>query len=193
MILFYSQFCQHCTVLIDTIKKHDSNGMIKMVSIDTLRSLQKPIDPKIESVPALLKNVETREYIFGKAVFDFLLLPNRGILFTNSTTRNDKSSKDAKDVSSLNMMTKNEIVANTEPVAFTLGNILSENFSPIDDKNIGLMNDRNYNWDIIDDGVGVDKNETKEIKSDSSINENKKLPSMEEILKKREIDLGNST
>jgi hypothetical protein len=73
---------------LETIQKHDKNKTVKTVSIDTLRSMQKPIDPKIHSVPALLL-LNTKEYIFGKAVFDYLLLPNRGILFASNCTRNE--------------------------------------------------------------------------------------------------------
>ena len=54
MILFYSEYCKHCNVLLETIKRHDKQNIVKKVSIDLLRTLEKPIDPKIQSVPSLL-------------------------------------------------------------------------------------------------------------------------------------------
>jgi hypothetical protein len=173
--------------LLENIKKHDTNNIIKTISVDLLRSLQKPIDPKIHSVPALLLT-KTKEYLFGKAVFDYLLLPNRGILFSNTITRDDKNSK------------KENIVNNTinteEPSAFTLGNILSENFSSIedDDNNTNsVMSDKNYNWEFINNTgeenkivTPVDDNKGKDTNDDKN---GKKLPSMEELLKQRASDI----
>lgn len=183
MILFYSDYCQHCKILLETIKKHDKNNLIKLVSVDVLRSLKKPIDPKIHSVPALLF-LNTKEYLFGKAVFDHLLLPNRGVLFAGQLARDDK--KISKDTSAeINNNNKQDI---GEPMAFALGSISSESFSNIDDDANGLITDKNYNWDIIDNSQG----ETNKIniQSDNSSGEGKKkLPTMEEIMKQRANDI----
>jgi len=86
MILFYSETCQHCSVLLDTIKRHDSKKTIKLVCIDTRINILKDI---IKNVPALMF-LPTKEVIYGKAVFDYLLLPNRGYLFTSKSGRNNK-------------------------------------------------------------------------------------------------------
>lgn len=183
MILFYSDYCQHCKILLETIKKHDKNNLIKLVSVDVLRSLKKPIDPKIHSVPALLF-LNTKEYLFGKAVFDHLLLPNRGVLFTGQLARDDK--KISKDTTlEINNINKQDT---GEPMAFTLGSISSESFSNIDDETNGLITDKNYNWDVIDNSQG----ETNKIniQSDNSSGEGKKkLPTMEEIMKQRANDI----
>jgi len=66
MILFYSDSCQHCSVLLDTIKRHDTKKTIKLVCIDTLISI---IKNKITNVPALMF-LPTKEIIYGKAVFE---------------------------------------------------------------------------------------------------------------------------
>ena len=39
MILFYSDTCQHCSVLLDTIKRHDTKKSIKLVIIDAIIDL----------------------------------------------------------------------------------------------------------------------------------------------------------
>ncbi len=190
MILFYSNYCQHCNILLETIQKHDKNKIVKTVSIDTLRSMQKPIDPKIHSVPALLL-LNTKEYIFGKAVFDYLLLPNRGILFASNSTRNEKRITRESDASSIPEVTTENVP--DEPMAFTLGSISAEHFSNIDDTDTAI-NDKNYNWDMINN-----ENNSKvlmtshSMASSSSVTddhqEKKKLPSMEEIMKQRSLDI----
>lgn len=189
MILFYSEFCQHCTVLLDTIKRHDKNNMIKTVSIDLLRSLNKPIDPAIHSVPALLI-LNTKEYLFGKTVFDYLLLPNRGVLFSNQVSSREKGSKDTTIVDNtlpqINMNT-----APDEPQAFTLGAISAEQFSSIDDINNGIE-DKNYSWGMISEestvisGEDSNKDVNKPLDDGGS---KKNLPTMEEIMKQRASDI----
>jgi hypothetical protein len=178
---------------LETIQKHDKNKIVKTVSIDTLRSMQKPIDPKIHSVPALLL-LNTKEYIFGKAVFDYLLLPNRGILFASNSTRNEKRITRESDASTIaEVVTQN---VPDEPIAFTLGSISAEHFSNIDDTDTAI-NDKNYNWDMIDN-----ENNSKllispspSVVASSSVSytddpqEKKKLPSMEEIMKQRSMDI----
>lgn len=186
MILFYSSYCSHCNILLETIQKHDKNKMIKLVSIDTLRSLKKPIDPKIHSVPALLL-LTTKEYLFGKAVFDYLLLPSRGILFSGQTTRDEK--RPARDIDD-NVSTIENTAAPGEPRAFVLGSISAEQFSTIDDEN-SIVHDKNYNWDTIDTSntMNTTPSITPAIKTDDSDSSSKKkLPSMEEIMKQRALD-----
>lgn len=201
MILFYSEFCNHCTVLLDTIKRHDKNNMIKTVSIDLLRSLNKPIDPAIHSVPALLL-LNTKEYMFGKSVFDYLLLPNRGVLFSGQVTSRDKGNKDTT-ISDTTTLTQHADKTPDEPQAFTLGAISAEQFSSIDDINNGIE-DKNYSWGIISDesttisGVsndsipgllGDDSNKDVNKPLDDGGNNKKNLPSMEEIMKQRASDI----
>jgi hypothetical protein len=209
MILFYSNYCQHCNILLETIKKHDKNNIIKLVSIDVLRSLQKPLDPKIHSVPALLL-IDKKEYLFGKAVFDYLLLPNRGILFTKQSTRDDKRIVRENELSGGGSI--NSSNDPMEPMAFTLGAISAEQFSSIDDEqNNNLMTDKNYNWDVItndrnitdtlnntviqpgDIGKTVDMSSISQQSTkgsdDTESGSKKKLPSMEDIMKQRANDI----
>lgn len=191
MILFYSEFCQHCTVLLDTIKRHDKNNMIKTVSIDLLRSLNKPIDPDIHSVPALmLLNSNEKEYLFGKNVFDYLLLPNRGVLFSNQVSSREKGSKDMQIQDSSISQTKTQDVPD-EPQAFTLGAISAEQFSSIDDVN-NAIEDKNYNWGVISDDNSSMINAPdfqNDVNKPLDGGSKKNLPTMEEIMKQRASDI----
>ena len=179
MILFYSEYCQHCNVLLDTIKKMDKNNVIKLVSIDTLRYLKKPIDKRIHSVPALYL-LDTKKILFGKEVFDYLILQNK-FAFSGQNTRDNKKMKDLPN--------KNCVIQQSpsEPRAFALGAISSEHFSSIDDSN-NVLADKNYKWDFItetDTNTAIDNNQMTNIQSEESKDESKKLPTMEEIMQRR--------
>ncbi len=178
MILFYSETCQHCSVLLDTIKRHDSKKTIKMVCIDTKINILKDI---IKNVPALMF-LPTKEIIYGKAVFDYLLLPNRGYLFTSKSGRNNKEDTSPSSLSS--PIPLNEKKIDDDPEAFSLGSIYADNFSSIDENNV--INNKVYNWDYIDNdnrNINIER-EFKEKSSET--NSNKKLPSIEELTKERE-------
>jgi hypothetical protein len=124
----------------------------------------------------------TKEVIYGKAVFDYLLLPNRGYLFTSKSGRNNKEGASPSSLSS--PIPLNEKIINDEPEAFSLGSIYADNFSSIDENNI--INNKVYNWDYIDNdnrNINIER-EFKEKSSEN--NSNKKLPSIEELTKERE-------
>jgi len=189
MILFYSEFCQHCSVLIETIKRHDTKKSIKLVSIDLLRSLNKPIDKKIHSVPSLMF-LPSKELIFGKAVFDYLLLPNRGFLFTNNSTRTDKTVDTNSSINSPIPLNNTEDININDPVAFSLGGILSDKFSSISDDDNNSMNinsDKIYNWTSINNKEPDNNNNETTIKYNEYTK--KQMPSLEEITKQRELQL----
>ena len=176
MILFYSETCQHCSVLLDTIKRHDTKKTIKMVCIDTKINIFKNI---INNVPALMF-LPTKEIIYGKTVFDYLLLPNRGYLFTSKSGRNNK-----EEVSSLSSPVPIiEKKQDDDPESFSLGSVYADNFSSIDYNDI--KNNKVYNWDYIDNdnrNINIER-EFKEKSSEN--NSNKKLPSIEELTQERE-------
>jgi len=185
MILFYSEFCEHCNILLETIKRHDKNNKIKLVSIDDLRALNKTIDHRIHSVPALMF-LPSKELIFGKAVFDHLLLPNRGALFIDQHSTRDKE-KPPLDNNVTKLTSNDDIV--DEPLAFTLGSISADNFSNIDDENAGHSKDKNYSWMSISNSETSNDKPSKPIGINLDDKISNKLPSMEEILQKREKDM----
>ena len=185
MILFYSDICQHCAVLLDTIKRHDTKKTIKLVVIDTIVN---KISHKITAVPALMF-MPSKEIIYGKAVFDYLLLPNRGYLFSNNSTR-DK--QEQSSITSPIPLNKQDVP--NEPMAFTLGSISSDNFSDITDDNINSMNineDKLYKWGIINETSDntTNTNTTNNANNNTKFeNEksSKQLPSLDELQKLRE-------
>ena len=164
MILFYSVYCNHCKMLLEHIKRYDKEKVIKLVSIDDLRNKNINIESKIHSVPAFMI-LPSKELLFGKSVFDHLLLPGRGILCSTQSTRLDKAVSGENDMIPLANTGNGTVGAgsisvgsggtggsegdSSEPTAFTLNTAsFSDNFSIIEDESKEL-NDKNYNWDFI--------------------------------------------
>lgn len=171
MILFYSVYCNHCKMLLEHIKRYDKEKVIKLVSIDDLRNKNINIESKIHSVPAFMI-LPSKELLFGKSVFDHLLLPGRGILCSTQSTRLDKAISGENDMIPLANTGNGTVGAgsisvgsggssgssggagcsegdSSEPMAFTLNTAsFSDNFSIIEDESKEL-NDKNYNWDFI--------------------------------------------
>lgn len=155
MILFYSVFCNHCKMLLEHLKRYDKEKIIKLVSIDELRSKNMNIESKIHSVPAFMI-LPSKEILFGKAVFDHLLLPGRGILCSTQSTRLDKSaSGSGTSDSDVIPLTNTSSDKEDEPLAFTLNTAsFSDNFSIIENDTQEL-NDKNYNWDFITNDANI--------------------------------------
>lgn len=189
-------------MLLEHIKRYDKEKNIKMVSVDELRSKNIKIDSKIHSVPALML-MPSKELLFGKAVFDHLLLPPRGVLCGGQSTRNDKNTKkenaiDAPD-SSINQPTLDINTPDGEPAAFALtGFTLSDTFSNIDDS-VETIIDKNYNWDVISDDKNIKTyqgsfTETSSPETEKNIINNKTektngLPTLEELVQQRDKDI----
>jgi len=189
MILFYSTYCNHCNMLIDNIKRYDVDKKIKLVSIDELLAKNINIENKIHSVPAFMI-LPSKELLFGKEVFDHLLLPGRGLLYQEQNTRleNKPTLNVEKENNNTNTTIPIPSTEEGEPMPFTLKSFnFSDNFSAIEDCETELK-DKNYNWDFISN----DKNITDGIKntsvpSNTSFDEKKdKLPSLEELQKIRD-------
>jgi len=85
MFLFYSDACSHCTMLLETLKTLDKQHTIKLISIDYLKSNNIAFDNRITHVPAMLLK-EYNKIIFGKEVFDYLLLPGKGVLLKTGSS-----------------------------------------------------------------------------------------------------------
>lgn len=186
MILFYSEFCQHCRMLIETIKRHDSKNIVKMVCIEGLKKIGKSIPSQIHSVPALLiMQTETKSILFGKQVFDYLLAPGSGRLLSVQSTSN-----------SINSNSINEPINNSsEPMAFVLGGGSSDMFSIIEDvgsvnDKIDIRSDRNYNWVSLEEITTA--NTTTESPLQEETRKKQELPDIDMIRARRDLELNEN-
>lgn len=66
-------------MLLDSVQRMDSKGVVRKVCIDTLRQTHPGLFKQLKAVPALMI-LPSREILYGKQVFDYLLLPSRGKL-----------------------------------------------------------------------------------------------------------------
>jgi len=187
LLLFYSINCGHCRMLLDSIKRHDTQKIIKSVCIETLLHENKLPD-QVHSVPAMLL-VSENKFLYGKQVFDHLLLPGSGTLVQSEQKQNMHNANN-------NSSTPNSIAPNNlnnsfdpdEPLGFAISiNGMSDGFSLIETNDDDFGNsDRMYNWTPIDDGpakeiVSLDVNQ--EVRS------KKELPSLSDLQEKRSLDL----
>ena len=164
--LFYSDFCDHSKILLETIKKHDKVESLKLVSVDNLRSRGIKLNENIKHVPAILfKNTE--KFIYGKEVFDYLLLPGHGILLNNKNSISSETNG-----------------LNTEPAGMNA--YIQQNYENLEDNNV-LTGTNGSQWEQISSDVTsvplniMDKTDEEK--------DHKKLPSMEDIMKRRQLEI----
>lgn len=185
MIIFHSEFCPHSRMLLETIHRHDSQKRIKLVCVETVINSGKSLS-KIHSVPALVLLPENR-YLFGKQVFDYLLLPGTGKLLIQDPPTKTQS-KNTPDKSS-----------DSEPAAFNMNSYgLSDNFSSIDDDNYNEHGDANrlYNWTSInfqqENSVDSSDGVPSEFQLNQESRSKKELPDISEFQARRAIELNQN-
>lgn len=186
MILFYSDYCPHCRMLLDTVERHDTQKMIKIVSIEALKAKGQVVPPQIKAVPALIL-MPSKEVLIGKNVFDYLLLPGKGKLLT-SVGSGPKSN-------TTNLVTNNNVQDHMnpgEPVAYSIMGLgLSDAFSSIEehDQPKEGLNDRSYAWTTLDttqeDKASVFANNPYQEETRAK----KMLPDIDAIKIKRDMEL----
>jgi hypothetical protein len=186
MILFYSEYCPHCRMLLDTVKRHDPKGMIKLACIETLRASGKRIPPQIHSVPALVL-LPNKGVLYGKNVFDYLLLPGSGKLLVTVDAPQPKNPSEEGQPGPSPQVPR-------DPGAYSMwGNSLSDNFAMIDDshpENTHGVDDRSYAWAAIEDPASAS------VYPDAPLQEEtrskKALPDLDSIVAHRAMDLKQS-
>ena len=167
MLLFYSDQCSHCTMLIETLKTLDKQKLVKLISVDYLKSNQIIFDVRITHVPAMLLP-EFNKIIFGKEVFDHLLLPGKGVLLKPSNT-NTQSAVDLSEPSGLD-------------------SFISQSYENIDENDNYLTGPVTI-WENLDTQTNVIQPNIKPIGNTDTEKSNKQLPSLAEIQKMRESAL----
>ncbi len=170
MFLFYSDTCSHCTMLIESLKSLDKQKQIKLISIDYLKSNNIAFDTRITHVPAML--LANSKIIFGKDVFDYLLLPGKGILLK---TNNSNS-------------TVNDINNSTEPDG--LDSYISQSYENINENDTYLTGPVKI-WENLDSTYSKTPitTNTKPIGNNDTEKSHKQLPSLAEIQQMRESAL----
>lgn len=168
MLLFYSNQCSHCTMLIETLKTLDKQKQVKLVSVDYLKSNQIIFDARITHVPAMLLP-DFNKIIFGKEVFDHLLLPGKGVLLKPSNNTNTQSTVDLSEPSGID-------------------SYISQSYENIDENDNYLTGPVTI-WENLDAPTNVIQPDVKPIGNTDTEKSHKQLPSLAEIQKMRESAL----
>ena len=168
MLLFYSNQCSHCTMLIETLKTLDKQKQVKLVSVDYLKSNQIIFDARITHVPAMLLP-DFNKIIFGKEVFDHLLLPGKGVLLKPSNNTNTQSTVDLSEPSGID-------------------SYISQSYENIDENDNYLTGPVTI-WENLDTQTNTIQPDVKPIGNTDTEKSHKQLPSLAEIQKMRESAL----
>ena len=174
MFLFYSDTCRHCTMLIETLKTLDKQKIIKLISIDYLKSNQIIFDHRITHVPAMLLP-DVDKILFGKDVFDHLLLPGKGILLNPNITSNTSNTLNTSN--------------NSDPSDPSgIDSFISQSYENIDATDNYLTGPVTV-WEKLDEKTEKIEINNKCIGNTDTEKSHKQLPSLAEIQKMRESAL----
>jgi len=156
-------------MLIETLKTLDKQKQVKLISVDYLKSNQIIFDVRITHVPAMLLP-DFNKIIFGKEVFDHLLLPGKGVLLKPTNT--NSQSANVLDLS--------------EPSG--IDSYISQSYENIDDNDNYLTGPVTI-WENLNEKTNVIQPDIKPIGNTDTEKSHKQLPSLAEIQKMRESAL----
>jgi hypothetical protein len=163
-------------MLLETIQRHDNDKKVKLVCIEAVFKTGRTL-PQIHSVPALML-YPTKQLLFGKSVFDLLLLPGKGRLLVSGAG----PKKQETQVSNHTL---------SDPSAFSMSrSSLSDTYSCIDDESQNETGDvhRKYNWTSISDTFTPPLDTTKFDMNQESRTK-KELPDISEFQARRSMEL----
>jgi len=80
MILFYSNYCKSSQMLMDQLGHYGVKKYFKFVNVERLQSKGLSVPTCITAVPSLMI-MPQKDVLTDKKLFDYLLLPNKGLVF----------------------------------------------------------------------------------------------------------------
>jgi hypothetical protein len=170
MILFYSPHCSSSKLLIENIKRYNADKYFKLVDVSQYKN---KIPPQIHSVPALMFK-ETKKLIFGKQVFDYLLLPNKGFLLTFKTEEPSAPSLESPT---------------DTPSSFSLFNNMSaygDNYAFIGDADADSTKEKSYTWCSLTENIKIETPEDPNVEKGTV---KKNIPDIATLKNERETEI----
>jgi hypothetical protein len=167
-------------MLLDNIKRYSALEFFKLVNIEQYLATGKKLPPQIHSVPAIMFK-ETKAIIFGKQVFDYLLLPGKGFLLNLPKKQVATNSETLGSSSSL------------EPSSYSLhaGTRSGDAYSFIESEG-NTDTQKGYVWSHIDEQFSIPTVEESTGGLETSDSRSKKsLPDISALRSARELDLQN--
>ena len=163
--------------MIDNIKRYNALEFFKLVNVEQYLAQGKKLPPQIHSVPAIMFK-ETKSLIFGKQVFDYLLLPGKGFLLNLPS----KKTETDIDPSRMTMMAG-------EPQSFSLhaGIGAGDSFSFIEENSVDTQ--KGYIWCSLDEHIKIPTPEDGSANIEKGEKSKKDLPDISALRSQRELDL----
>jgi|APGre2960657373_1045057.scaffolds.fasta_scaffold00081_33 hypothetical protein len=168
-------------MLLDSVKRYDTNGAVKLCCVEQIRKSNPKVLQRISMVPALILSPTggSKEILFGKDVFDFLLLPNRGRLMQPSLSKKEESPQSITTSAPIN-------VVQDGPDGFEL-TASAGNFTFIENE-AEIPNALGHLWSSVNEDKPIGElAPTQAINSDQR--SKKDLPTMESIMAQRDNDV----
>lgn len=168
-------------MLMDQLERYEVKKHFKFINVEKLLSKGMKLPPDIRAVPALMM-LPSRNVLIGKPLFDYLLLPNKGFIFTANQTKSKEEVKKPTDKPS-----------NDDPIAFGINNYASgDMFSYIEDKN-GDMNDQHkqYSWAPLHENFTIPTPQEDDYVTEDKTSRKPKMPDLSVLQSERALDIQN--
>jgi len=135
-------------MLLESEKRYDGKGLVRLYNLDV-----HPRPPQITSVPSMLL-MPSKQLLIGKAVFDYLLLPSRGVLVSGTAPAAPGGGGGGVGVAQAQAASQQPI----EPIGFQLDAAMTTqafSFVPTREQphEDAMVNDRALGWGAFDSGA----------------------------------------
>jgi hypothetical protein len=165
-------------MLADNIKRYNASSFFKLINVEQYIASGHKIPPQIHSVPALMFK-DTKNVIFGKQVFDYLLLPSKGFLL------NLPSSSPADKITNEQPSEKFK-----EPCSFSLSSGISsgDSFSFIKDTPEGDVQ-KGYKWCDLGEKISIPTPEDATLNLEKDEKSKKPMIDLATLRSQRDLDI----
>lgn len=138
-------------MLLDNIKRYSASAYFKLVNVEALLAKGMKLPPAVHSVPTLLFQ-ESKTFIVGKQVFDYLLLPGKGFLL--NLPAKGATAKLPGEASAPG--SSGPLTVEGEPMSFAIHskNMSSDAYSFIEDENSHDIH-KVYNWSGVEENHAI--------------------------------------
>ncbi len=180
MILFYSNHCNASQMLMDQLERYKAKKYFKLINVEKLLSKGMKLPPDVRVVPSLMM-LPSRKILTGKALFDYLLLPNKGFIFTIDQTKAPE--------------TKQSIDKPTEldPIAFGFINHASGDLFAYIEDGSGDQSDQHkqYNWASLHEQLAIQTPKEDDYVTEDKTARKPKMPDLSVLQSERALDIQN--
>ena len=181
MILFYSNHCNASQMLMDQLERYQVKKHFKLINVEKLLSKGMRLPSEIRVVPALML-LPSKKILVGKPLFDYLLLPNKGLIFTLQQNKTNSETNKPSNTPS-----------NNDPIAFGFINHASGDLFAYIEDGSGDKNDdhKQYNWASLHEKLIIDTPKEDDYVTEDKNARKPKTPDLSILQSERASDIQN--